>query len=219
VSSDSPYAYPALEQRHLASPRLFADRLELIRALAFPAPPLVAEVGVAHGDFSEFLIRTLAPARFVAFDFFNLHEHEFVWSYRTSELFEGKTHGDYYAGRMAALGAAVEVRAGNIAETLDGIEDGGFDLIYVDAGHEYADVARDAAVAVRKMKPGGLLIFNDYIMVDHHYGTPYGVVRAVNELVNASDWKVVGFALQQQMFSDIALCRGPAPWAQPNITP
>ena len=58
----------------------------------------------------------------------------------------------------------------------------------------------------------GLLVFNDYIMVDHHYGTPYGVVRAVNELVTASDWKVVGFALQQQMFCDIALCRAPAPW-------
>ena len=101
------------------------------------------------------------------------------------------------------------------------LEDGAFDLVYVDAGHEYDEVRRDGAVAARKLTPGGVLIFNDYIMVDHHYGTPYGVVRAVNELVTASDWKVVGFALQQQMFCDIALCRRPVAWRpnQPNITP
>ena len=214
--SDSPYAYPPLEARHLLDPRLFADRLAMVSALALPAGPVVVEVGVAHGDFSEFLVRTLAPSRFVALDFFNLHEREFVWEYRTAELFGGKTHGDYYAGRLAALGAAAELRAGDIR---DGLEDGAFDLVYVDAGHEYDEVKRDAGVAARKLTPAGVLIFNDYIMVDHHYGTPYGVVRAVNELVTASDWRVVGFALQQQMFCDVALCRRPALWRQPNNTP
>jgi hypothetical protein len=210
--SESPYAYPALETRHLASPRLFADRLELIRALALPPAPAVAEVGVAHGEFSEFLIRTLAPGRFAAFDFFTLHELEEVWGWKTAELFGGQTHGDYYRARMAAMGAAVELHVGDIADTLPAVEDGAFDMVYVDAGHEYEDIRRDGPVAARKVKPGGLLIFNDYIMVDHHYATPYGVVRAVNELVTASDWKVVGFALQQQMFCDIALCREGTPW-------
>ena len=35
--------------------------------------------------------------------------------------------------------------------------------------------------------------------------TAYGVVPAVNELVVSEGWQVVGFALQQHMFCDIAL--------------
>jgi hypothetical protein len=77
----------------------------------------------------------------------------------------------------------------------------------VDADHSYEGVVKVAAVAVHKVKPNGLLVFNDYIVMDEFSKLRYGVVPAVNELVTQSDWKVVGFALEQRMFCDIALRR------------
>jgi hypothetical protein len=37
-----------------------------------------------------------------------------------------------------------------------------FDVIYIDGSHQTADVLEDAVLAFRLLKPGGLLIFDDY---------------------------------------------------------
>jgi hypothetical protein len=68
-------------------------------------------------------------------------------------------------------------------------------------------VRQDAAAASGKVKRDGLLVFNDYTLHDHLGQVRYGVVQAVNELIVASDWKVVGFSLQHYMYCDIALRR------------
>jgi hypothetical protein len=80
-------------------------------------------------------------------------------------------------------------------------------MIYIDAHHSYEAVRQDAANAKAKLKGNGILIFNDYTMYDHVNRGPYGVVQAVNELVVLEDWQVIGFALQSQMFCDVAIRR------------
>jgi hypothetical protein len=82
-----------------------------------------------------------------------------------------------------------------------------FDILYIDADHRYEGVVRDAAVGEALVKPNGLLVFNDYMMCDHLGEAPYGVIPAVHELIAKSDWQVVGFSLQPQMYCDIALQR------------
>ena len=37
-----------------------------------------------------------------------------------------------------------------------------FDLIYIDASHYAPDVLSDAVLAFKLLKPGGILIFDDY---------------------------------------------------------
>lgn len=84
--------------------------------------------------------------------------------------------------------------------------DGTFDIIYIDAGHDYESVMKDATESLKKIRNGGYIIFNDYTMMDHLYGTPYGVVPAANELITgASKLKVVGLGLNPQMFCDLAV--------------
>lgn len=51
--------YLALEPRHLDNPKLFAHRNDLISALRPGEGGIIAEIGVAHGDFSEFLLDEL----------------------------------------------------------------------------------------------------------------------------------------------------------------
>ncbi len=53
---------PPLAQHYVEGARLFADRLELVKSLRPGAGGTVAEVGVAFGQFSDFLLKTLQPS-------------------------------------------------------------------------------------------------------------------------------------------------------------
>lgn len=63
-----------------------------------------------------------------------------------------------------------------------------FDLAYIDGSHEASDVLEDALMALRKVKPGGLLIFDDYELpakLRHH--PPKLAIDAFLEL---NDWRL-----------------------------
>jgi hypothetical protein len=196
-----------LPPQHLEDARLYANRRELIRALQIPKHSVVAEVGVAHGDFSEFLIDLLDPTRFVAIDLFDMEKYPVIWGVPQEVLFKGMTHFNFYRHRFAALGNQVAIVQGPSKECLARLPDEYFDLIYVDAAHDYENVRSDAVLSVQKVKPRGAIVFNDYTMHDPYLQADYGVVRAVNELVHSHNLCVTGFALDRSMFCDIALRR------------
>jgi hypothetical protein len=197
--------FPALTARNLDNARLYADREDMAAALQIPHSGVIAEVGVALGDFSKRLIAMLAPREFVAIDTFVLHQITTLWGRPTAEILHGLDHRTFYQQALAGSACAVTIREGLSHVMLGTFPDGYFDLIYIDADHSYEAVTQDAALAVRKVRPDGVLIFNDYIMYDHFGGGPYGVVPAVNELVVNQGWRVVGLALHQQLFCDIAV--------------
>ena len=194
--------FPALEPRHLAGARLFANREALVASLPLAPAGAIAEIGVARGDFSEFLLSALQPARFVAFDIFTMHD---VRSRRGRR--EIAYNSEFYRRRFAARGDQVAIEVGPSSDALARYPDQSFDLIYVDAGHDYASVERDAALAMQKAKPGGFLVFNDYIMFDHLIDMPYGIVPVVNDIVVRENLKVYGLSLEKHMFCDIAFRR------------
>jgi hypothetical protein len=172
---------------------------------------VIAEVGVAEGDFSEYLLNELRPKKFVGFDIFTMHEWDRVgggpWRgiSKTNVLLENMTHLDYYKRRFADRGAQVVIEVGMSSINLKKYPDKTFDLIYIDGDHSYEGVKQDANVAKAKLADNGIIVFNDYIMFDHLNGVPYGVVQAVNELIVSEDWRVCGFSLEKNMFCDIAI--------------
>ncbi len=181
----------------------------MVRELC-PKPKRICEVGVGLGHFSRFVLDHLHPVEFVAIDTFELHTLPEIWGRPTREAFRNMAHRAFYEHEFRQHREHMRVLEGQSHECLATLPDATFDLIYIDAGHDYESVMRDAAAGVSKVKPEGLLLFNDYTLLDLH-GNPYGVVQAVNELIVSSDWKVVGFSLQQYMFCDIALKRTPPP--------
>jgi hypothetical protein len=200
---------PPLQAKHLDNVRLFANRNDLISSMRSIEGGVIAEVGVAHGDFSEFLMGQLKPKRFVAFDLFNLHEsrqygHEPWWEGNAKRL-NSMTHLEFYKRRFADRSAEVMTEVGMSHLTLAKYPNKSFDLIYIDADHSYEGVKKDADVAKDKVADNGFLIFNDYKIFSHTEGIYYGVVRAVNELIVNDDWVVCGFALERQMYCDIAI--------------
>lgn len=80
-------------------------------------------------------------------------------------------------------------------------------MINIDGDQSNKRVIRDAQFSARKLAPGGFLVFNDYVMTDHVTGAPYGVVPVVNGLCANHGFAVAYFALQRDLFCDIALHR------------
>jgi predicted O-methyltransferase YrrM len=56
----------------------------------------------------------------------------------------------------------VTKRTGRSQEILRGLPLYHYDAAYIDGSHEAADVLEDAVLAFRLLKPGGVLIFDDY---------------------------------------------------------
>jgi hypothetical protein len=176
-----------LRPEHMSDARLYADRYDYLNHL--PKHGRVAEVGVWKGNFSDMILRQTQPAQLHLFDL------DFT-------RFAVK---DRFAAEAAA--DRVVFHDGDAAKTMDAMPDAYFDWIYIDAGHDYASVKADALAGARKVKPGGLLIFNDYIFWSHTESRPYGVVQAVNELCTQDGWRVRAFCLQPEMYCDIALVK------------
>ena len=198
--------YPGLSGEHFCNARAFFDRSDMLLSLRPQKGLVIGEIGVGFGHFTHFVIEHMKPAKFVAIDLFDLHTLSELWGKPASEHFGTRSHRAFYEETFAYAGDIMVVEQGQSYERIATYPDGFFDILYIDAGHTYDDVRRDAAASVGKVKDDGLLVFNDYTLYDH-LGHPYGVVQAVNELIVVSDWKVVGFSLQHYMYCDIALSR------------
>ena len=197
--------YPALESKHLDNPRLFANREDLISSMRSVEGGVIAEVGVAHGVFSEYLLNELRPRKFVASDVFTMHEWDTYLGTSVNILLHNMTHLDYYRQKFADRHNQVVIEVGRSNFTLAKYPDKFFDLIYIDADHSYENVKQDAHLAAAKLADNGIIVFNDYTQFDYLHGLRYGVVKAVNELIINDEWGVCGFALQSAMYCDIAI--------------
>jgi methyltransferase family protein len=197
----------SIRNEHIVDARLHANRKSLIASLPIPQGGKIAEIGVFKGEFSTFLIEILKPRQFFGFDSFAMHK----WANRRGitgkRLFEGLTHRQYYERAMAKFGDIAVPVEGLTAQTLRGYTDRSFDLVYVDAGHSYAEVKADAACAVEMVSEAGFLVFNDYTLITPGTYAACGVVPVVNDLVVNHGWIFVGYALEEYLFCDIALRR------------
>jgi hypothetical protein len=106
--------YPELRPGDVENARLFANRSSMVEAFR----PLlqgktIAELGVAFGDFSEFLIKTLKPQQFFAFDTFTLHRLPWLWRKPSKEVFGDMTHREYYAKRFSKSSTPVVIEEGD----------------------------------------------------------------------------------------------------------
>jgi predicted O-methyltransferase YrrM len=71
---------------------------------------------------------------------------------------------DAFQQNISACGLSdrITVKRGYSSEVLPTLQDSFFDLIYIDGNHEPEYVLEDAVLAFRKLKVGGMLIFDDY---------------------------------------------------------
>ena len=122
---------------------------------------------------------------------------------RGARLFANRSD---YEREMAPFAASVTIVEGDSRQTLRPCADRSFDLVYIDGNHDHAFVKSDAELGAEMVKDAGFLVFNDYMLIDHNHAN-YGIVPVVNDMVVNHGWQVVGFALDQHLYCDIALQR------------
>lgn len=177
---------PELPAEKISLAKILPSRIKMLDCL--PKNAVCAEIGTLYGDFAREIISRTNPEK--------LHIVEMEWKNFKSMGMEK----DIEQGRIL-------MHNGCSWEVLDTFPDNYFDWIYIDANHTYFAVKKDIKVAIRKIKQDGYLIFNDYTLWDPLGVTEYGVMRAVNELVNTSDFSVKYLALECRGFNDIVLQR------------
>lgn len=133
----------------------------------FP-PSRILEIGSYEGRAACFLIQTCAADRQI-----ELHcvdtweggvEHDSGAMPEVEQRFDGNValaraaarHPvDFHKHKSLSSAALVELLAQGRQES--------FDLIYVDGSHQAPDVLSDAVLSFMLLKPGGVLIFDDYL--------------------------------------------------------
>jgi hypothetical protein len=203
-ADDAPTPIP-LTKQHVNGARLFANRRDAIQD--YVRGGTFVEVGVALGEFSQFVIDNCRPEKFYAIDIFEMHTWPSMWGKSSAEVFGSLTHEEQYRNRFEAEISAgkMNVLSQDSREALASIPEKTADLVYIDAWHKYENVKAELEECKRILSPNGLVVLNDYIMYDYFAHTKYGVVQAVNEFVVQNNWCVEFFALDAHMFCDIAI--------------
>lgn len=171
---------PRMRDDAFANTRVFPDR-ETMMAAVVPAGGIGAELGVQNGHFSRFLLDRLRPRHLHLFD-----------------LAVDPIREDVRADPR------VRLHAGDSSSNLAAQRDTLFDWIYIDGDHSLTGAQKDAEAALKRVRPGGLLIFNDYTPWSIAEAMPYGVIPVANKLVN-DGLAFEAIALSPWGYFDVAL--------------
>lgn len=185
----------------LENARLLPSRFDALQHISQGG--IIAEVGVAYGLFSRKLLDTLKPAEFHAIDTYNLQPADEPWGQNRLRD-TGLNHRQYIERSFAREIAENRffVHQGLSWDALESFPDNYFDYVYLDAGHDYESVSKDIGVLARKVKDGGIIQFNDYILLDWKSGACFGVVRAVDEFLLSGTHEFLFLCLEPEGYYD-----------------
>lgn len=167
--------------------RLFRDRWRLTEYCAallkgeHGTIDCIAEIGVESGVYASFMADTFHPKKMLLVD-------TKPAQFRSENQRPGMEWFEGYSGQMIPQFADRSVL-----------------YAYVDGAHDYAIVSDDIEKILPKMKPGGIVQFNDYATFNLRFAQPYGVKAAVNRLINSRRVSVVGHGLCPMGFDDVAV--------------
>ncbi len=172
----------------LEGAEILPNRLALLDKIA--AGGVIGEIGVDRGDFSLELLERCKPSQLHLFDI------------DISRLVNPRIQAE-----LASNEGRVKTHIGDSSTNMRKMPDSYFDVVYVDGDHRYEGVVKDIEAALPKIKPEGVLVFNDYTVWSAVSMYHCGVAKAVHELCLAQPWKFRYLALQSMMYNDVMLVR------------
>jgi hypothetical protein len=163
-----------LQRRHTDAGRLLPSREALLDAI--PKCGIVAEVGVARGNFAAQILSRCGVRRLHLID---------AWSGEryASDFDLVRTR---FAGELA-IGLA-EINRGLSETVLASFTDSYFDWVYIDSDHGYATTLSELSICRHKVRPGGRIAGHDFCLGNVTKPLRYGVIQAVNDFCIEHDW-------------------------------
>lgn len=169
--------------------------------MQLPKNGKIAEVGVLGGDLSNWFLKNLEPQEIHLIDLYNCAD------FPGKDRFTKKQHENFIYKRFdkEIRAKQVIVKKGYSWDVLGTYPATYFDLIYIDAAHDYKSVKKDLEMSRQKIKDDGYIVMNDYIMYDHLAMSKYGVVEATNEFCIKHNWEFLYYAFHPNLFCDVVL--------------
>jgi hypothetical protein len=185
------YPYPTLMEKHLDGARLLSTREAMLTAL--PGNGIVAEIGVASGDFSHQILQLNKPQKLHLID---------CWD---SERYGTLQKSVYQRFEKEIDSGLVEINLGLSTEVLPSFEDGYFDWVYIDTVHDYKTTAQELLIARHKVKKGGVIAGHDYCQGNMISGWSYGVIQAVHEFCVNENWRIKFLTSESHCYLSFAI--------------
>ena len=158
-----------------------------------PRKAVGAEVGVFKGDFSAELLQRTSPERLYLIDpWLSVDDELHRASLYAAAIRSQADMDQIHAGVMSRFAEQISVgrvvmRRGPSASVLAEMPDQSLDWIYIDGDHSYQNVITDLRLSFTKVKPGGLICGDDY-MVGGWWTD--GVIRAVHDFLYEAQSRV-----------------------------
>lgn len=175
---------PELPQSKVEGCEVLANRYLLLDKVAKGG--VMAEIGVDRGDFSLEILTRCKPDRLHLFDI------------DISRLVNPQVKAE-----LMSDSGRIKTHVGDSSSHMSRMPDAYFDMVYIDGDHKYEGVVKDIEATLPKMKPGGVIIFNDYNVWSATSMFHCGVARAVHEMCLNHPWKFRYLALQSMMYNDV----------------
>ena len=190
----------------------------------YPKNGVWAEIGVYRGDFSQKIFEICEPSELYLIDNwrFEIRDHNpFSDEAENFSGFAGKIHWQHFGDDPNATqeenyqhvksrfahAPQVKVVRENSIEGIQSLPDSHFDVMYVDANHQYEYVLRDMMEARKKLKPGGIMQMNDFYEGPGGAEQNLGVMGAVNTFVKRYDFHYV--AMSYGSYADVTITDDP----------
>jgi len=181
-----------LDERHLANTRILANRQAMLSRL--PSCPVIAEVGVAQGDFSHDILKLAQPRELHLVDAW----HTKRYSSSLKQAVATRFASEIEAGRVI-------IHQGLSTDIGRHLADQYFDFIYIDTDHSYQTTIEELRLFSRKLKQGGILAGHDYTVGSFPTLVMYGVIAAVHQFCVEDDWELKYLTVEQSGYRSFAL--------------
>lgn len=166
-----------LQEVHLEHARLITDRKALLQLI--PKNGIVAELGVANGDYTSQILNISTPEKLHLIDIWHSERYNETLFNNVSTKFSSEL----------SVGQ-VQIHRKLSTEAVDDFPDDYFDWIYIDTTHCYKGTKAELELYASKIKPGGIIAGHDYTMGNWNSLYRYGVMEAVHEFCVSHGWRI-----------------------------
>lgn len=167
-----------LLQQHIEGATLLTDRLALLRQL--PKHGIVAELGVAAGDFSRQIFDICVPSQLHLVDIWNSDRYgEALYHDVNTHFHDQQQHGQVTIHRKTSL------------EALESFADNMLDWVYINTTHSYELTRDELRYCAQKVKSTGIIAGHDYIQGNWRSQYRYGVIEAVHEFCVEYNYRIL----------------------------